>query len=458
MPHRLLLIDDPKGNLSALLSRESGLCWQQTTWDSFLPEQLHHYAAHLVVAVATSQFDQAMRFFQWLREHPMSTPLLAVVSSEAQPDLLRTASEISDDFILLPFHLEEWRHRLTRLLGAREENETESVRNNLSEQMGLAQIVGDDSAFLGTIKRIPLIAASDAPVLVIGETGTGKELCARAIHHLSKRRNLPFIPVACAAIPDLLFENELFGHSRGAFTDAAGDQKGLVAIAEEGTLFLDDMDALSLAAQAKLLRFLEDQSYKPLGAERYLRANVKVISATNRDLESAVREGSFRSDLYFRLNVLHLNLPPLRERSGDIPVLAHYFLKSLCASPDGPQKSFSPSALNKLQSYDWPGNVRELFNVVQRAIVFSDGTQILPFHLSIRLAIDRSPTPEASFREARSKVIETFERKYVGELLARCNGNITRAAREAGKDRRTLGRLIKKLNMNPRTLQPLGDF
>ncbi len=458
MPHRLLLIDDPKGNLGALLSWESGLCWQQTTWDSFLPEQLHHYAAHLVVAVAASQFDRAMRFFKWLREHPMSTPLLAVVSSEAQPDLLRAAADISDDFIFLPIHLEEWRRRLKRLLGAQEEDDTESVRNHLNKQMGLAQIVGNDSAFLETVKRIPVIAASDAPVLVTGETGTGKELYARAIHHLSNRRNFPFIPVACGAIPDHLFENELFGHSRGAFTDAVGDQKGLAAIAEEGTLFLDDMDALSLAAQAKLLRFLEDQSYKPLGAERFVRANVKVISATNRDLESAVRDGSFRSDLYFRLNVLQLHLPPLRERCGDISVLAHHFLKFLCASAHGQQKSFSPSALNKLQGYDWPGNVRELFNVIQRAIVFSDGTQILPSHLSIPLSGDKSPMPEASFREARSKVIEVFERKYVEELLAKCNGNITRAARQAGKDRRTLGRLVKKLKINPRTLQPLGDF
>jgi len=457
MPHKLLLIDDPKGNLDPLLSWKSSLCWQQTTWDSFLPEQLHHYAAHLVVAVATSQFDRAMRFFQWLREHPMSTPLLAVVSSEAQPDLLRTALEISDDFILLPVHIEEWRHRLTRLLGA-EGEDIESVRNRLNEQMGLAQIVGNDSAFLPTVKRIPLIAAADAPVLVTGETGTGKELCARAIHHLSKRRNFPFIPVACGAIPDHLFENELFGHSRGAFTDAAGDQKGLAAIAEAGTLFLDDIDALSLAAQAKLLRFLEDHSYKPLGAERFVRANVKVISATNHDLESAVRDGSFRSDLYFRLNVLQLHLPPLRERCGDISVLAHHFLKSLCASTNGQQKSFSPSALYKLQGYDWPGNVRELFNVIQRAIVFSDGTQILPSHLSIPLSAGKPPMPEASFREGRSKVIEAYERKYVGELLARCNGNITRAARQAGKDRRALGRLVKKLNINPRTVQPLGDF
>jgi DNA-binding NtrC family response regulator len=269
---------------------------------------------------------------------------------------------------------------------------------------------------------------------------------ARAIHFLSERRNRPFVPVDCAGVPDHLFENELYGHVRGAYTDAHTEQRGLAAMADGGTLFLDEVDSLPLTAQAKLLRFLQERQFKPLGSERFLRTDVKIVAASNRNLEQQVAEKRFRSDLYYRLNVLHLNLPPLQERPRDIALLAQHFLKLYL--PPGVHKSFSQAALNRLSGYGWPGNVRELMNVVQRAIVFSRGLQISGDDISL-------PTPEPSasgdFRHAREASIQVFERDYIQELLQRNAGNITHAAREAGKERRAFGRLVKKYGLAAQT-------
>jgi DNA-binding NtrC family response regulator len=289
-------------------------------------------------------------------------------------------------------------------------------------------------------------------VLITGETGTGKELFAHAIHSLSKRKSGPFIPVDCGSLPEQLAENELFGHCRGAFTDAHRDQRGLAAMAEDGTLFLDEVDALSLANQAKLLRFLQEGTYRALGAERFMRSNARVIAASNQSIEDRVQQGHFRSDLYFRLNVLRLHLPPLRERREDIVLLARHFLDHEFAS-EPLRKSFSAAAIHKIESHSWPGNVRELFNAVQRAAVCSRGQSITPHDIPLA---NEGATAESNvisgegFQRARRRAIEQFERVYVENLLARHSGNVTRAASEAGKERRSFGKLVKKYNLGIR--------
>jgi two-component system response regulator GlrR len=265
---------------------------------------------------------------------------------------------------------------------------------------------------------------------------------------LSQRQHGPFIPVDCGAVPENLAESELFGHVRGAFTDAHRDHSGLTSLAKGGTLFLDEIDALSTAMQGKLLRLIQEGSYRPLGSERFARANVRVVAASNCNLESMVSAKQFRSDLYFRLNVLRLALPPLRERRSDIQLLAEYFLEQL-AREDGSLKLLSPGALRKLEAYDWPGNVRELFNVLQRAVVLSAGTQILPEHiLLIGLDDAGDEAPATTFRAARSQAIEAFERHYIGDMLRKHEGNITHAARDASHDRRGFGRLAKKYHLD----------
>jgi DNA-binding NtrC family response regulator len=326
------------------------------------------------------------------------------------------------------------------------------VCDRLEEEIELARLVGRDEVFLRTIEKIPPIAASEAPVLLLGETGTGKEVCARAIHHLSQRRNLPFIPVECGAIPEQLAENEFFGHCRGAFTDAHIDQKGLAAMAEGGTLFLDEIDSLSLGVQAKLLRFLEEGSYRSLGGDRLRQANVRIIAAANRDLESLVAEKQFRADLYFRVNVLQLRLPALRERRGDIGLLAGHFLDLLTGRDGARRKTLSPGALHRLGQHNWPGNVRELFNLVQRVVALCPDSLILAGHIPLSASSSNPALSPANFRQARAQAIGSFERSYVADALRRHAGNITRAAATAGKDRRAFGRLVKKYGIDPQTL------
>lgn len=450
MSIRLVLVEQSATPLKTLLDcvlSSHGLSCDTVDWNSLVPEKLRDSEAALIVAVAVPLLPQSIALFKWLEENPISTPVVVLLPRDIDDETLNIASRSTVDFILWPIHQGELRYRLERILGGwTRKNEIDAAHKHLAEMLGLEQLVGNHPAFLKAIHRIPLIAESDLPLLITGPTGTGKELCARGVHNLSKRRNFPFIAVDCGAIPDHLFENELFGHARGAFTDAHSDQKGLTAIANGGTLLLDEIDALSLGAQAKLLRFLQERAYRPLGSEKFVKADVNVIAATNRDIERHVQEKQFRSDLYFRLNVLRIELPRLSERGSDIELLARHFLQLHC-STYGSQKSFSPAALRKLESHDWPGNVRELLNVVQRAAVLCEGTHILPSDVPLAVPESTDFPSRAGFQLARSHAIEAFEKRYVESLLAKHKGNVTRAALEAGKDRRAFGRLKKKYNI-----------
>lgn len=449
------------------LSSQLNVSWSRVEWQLIDLERLSASEVPLICAVAVPFTTEAIKFFRWLTNNSLRSSVLAILPRTIDDKTLNLVSESATDFLLWPFHNGELRQRLERILGERAcEREFESAHRRLMEELGMEQFVGEDPVFREAIGAIPLMAKSDLPVLIAGPTGTGKELCARGIHHLSKRRGNPFIALDCGAIPDHLFENELFGHSRGAFTDAHADQKGLIGLANGGTLFLDEVDSLSLGAQSKLLRFLQERTYRPLGSDRFLKADVNVIAATNRDIEQSVRDRQFRSDLYFRLNVLRIDLPPLSKRPTDIPLLARHFLCTHCHHLGA--KLFTTAALQKLEAYDWPGNVRELLNVVQRAAVLSDGAHILPSAItfSARSSMAETfpeltdPAPELDdpllvgadrapedFRERRSRAIEAFEKRYVEELLHKHRGNVTRAAHEAGKDRRAFGRLKKKYSI-----------
>jgi DNA-binding NtrC family response regulator len=394
------------------------------------------------LAHAAPDVEKTMFFFEWLEKNHIQTPILAILPESSADVVVGTVAQVVDDFLFCPLREEELRLRVGKLLGTLC-GISEDILHSIGNETALASIAGRHPSFQKALEQALLFGGSDAAVLITGETGTGKELFAHAIHSLSSARDGPFIPVDCGAIPEHLAENELFGHRRGAFTDAHSDQKGLAAMAEGGTLFLDEIDSLSLANQAKLLRFLQDGSYRALGSDRFTKANVRIVAATNRCLEKAVREKEFRSDLYFRLSVLRMNLPPLRERHGDIPLLARHFLDSGC----GRGKNLSSAAMRRLEGHSWPGNVRELFNVIQRAMVYSPGRQILAEHIVLTYeALDHAHTvsPQQDLKSAKRQMIERFEREYVEGLLTRHQGNVTRAAREAGKERRAFGRLVKK--------------
>ncbi len=323
------------------------------------------------------------------------------------------------------------------------------VNESLTEPFALAQLVGEDPAFMAVKRKIPLVARCEAPVLITGETGTGKELCARALHYASRRRGKPFLPVNCGAIPVELFENELFGHQKGAFTNAWIAQPGLIAEAEGGTLFLDEIETLSLGTQVKLLRFLQDQTYHALGSPKPRQADVWILAATNAELTHKVRDGTFREDLFYRLAVLTLTLPPLRERRADIPLLAARFWARY-AEAWGEKRQLSPRALEALCHYAWPGNIRELENVIQQVAMLTDAQTIEPEDLPIPLSPSSSASRDNSFKHAKAQVIEQFEKAYLTELLRVHKGNVTYAARVAQTERRAFGRLIKKYHIAKR--------
>ena len=305
-------------------------------------------------------------------------------------------------------------------------------------------LIGDSPAFLACVRLIYRIAAWDATVLIQGETGTGKELAARAIHYLGSRRTAPFIPVNCGALPESLVETELFGHVRGAFTDARESRPGVVAQAEGGTLLLDEVEAMGPRAQGTLLRFLQDHEYRPIGGSVVRGANVRVIASTNADLSVMAARGAFRPDLLFRLNVLPLSLPPLRERGDDAMILAEAFLQRFGREYRQPPKTLDAASIAWLQRHQWPGNVRELENLIHRQVLLSESSVL---HLAPNDGGD-SAVSEASFREAKARAIEEFERKYIVALLMRTGGNISHAARIAGKERSRLGKLVKKYGLD----------
>jgi two-component system response regulator GlrR len=313
---------------------------------------------------------------------------------------------------------------------------------SLREQIGLRQVIGESAVFLKELQRVPKFARCDATVLISGESGTGKEIFARAVHYLSPRASRPFVPVNCGALPEHLVESEIFGHKRGAFTGALTDQAGLIQEAEGGTLFLDEIDGLTPQAQVKLLRFLQDGEYRPVGSQQIAHANIRIVAATNADFIQLLREGKFREDLFYRLNVLVLVLPPLRERRGDIVLLADHILTSQAAIMKTPPKKLSLGALNRLLAHSWPGNVRELENVLTRAIVLCDRDTIEVSDLS--LPDDGASAENQSFQATKSLVIRRFEHDFLETTLRAHHGNITQAARAVKKNRRAFWQLLRK--------------
>jgi DNA-binding NtrC family response regulator len=301
-------------------------------------------------------------------------------------------------------------------------------------------IIGSGAWIKELYDRIAMVAATDVTVAIFGESGTGKELVARTIHNSSPRHDAPFVVVNCAAIPEQLLEDELFGHVRGAFTDATRDREGLVAAAHSGTLFLDEIGELPLPLQAKLLRVLQSQEFRRIGDDQDRRVDVRIITATNRDLDQLVARGSFRQDLYYRINVFPMHLPPLRERPEDIALLVHHFVQKYRARLGKPIDGVTAGALARLAAYEFPGNVRELENKIHQAMVVAAGPHIEETDLSLPAPESRAGHVDVSrpFREVKQETIDAFERAYLTELLRVHKGNLAQAARAADMDRKNL--------------------
>jgi DNA-binding NtrC family response regulator len=332
-------------------------------------------------------------------------------------------------------------------------NQLSKSKNGLERILGISQVVKNLK------NQIEEIASCDVNVLISGESGTGKELAARAIHKLSHRADMPFVAVNCGAIPENLVENELFGHRKGAFTDASMQQEGLVNEAEGGTLFLDEIGTINPYMQVKLLRLLQEKEYKPLGESRTRKADIRILAATNCNLKNLVEKGSFREDLYFRLNIVSLTTPCLKDRKEDIPLLAKHFMKKYSKEYQKPVKKISHEAMSSLISYAWPGNIRELENKIQHLVVMGP-EKIEPEHLN--LPYSTSPAFKNKgvfecFKTAKRRAVESFERDYLIRILTECGGNLIRAAEAAGKSRTAFWNLLAKYQLSPRQFSSFSD-
>jgi two-component system, NtrC family, response regulator GlrR len=315
-------------------------------------------------------------------------------------------------------------------------------------------LIGESAVFVGLLRSIERIARhSAATVFIHGETGTGKELIARAIHYLGARSDRPFVPVNCGALPESLAENELFGHRPGAFTGATSESMGLVRLAHRGTLFLDEVDSLPAKAQVALLRFLQDGHFRPLGAAKEERVDVRLIAASNRPLEDEICKGRFREDLFYRLHLIAINIPPLRDRTGDVHLLSQHFLQECSQRYQFPPKHLNEETWSWFEDYCWPGNVRELENLIHGECLLAEAEEIriAPPRNFMKSTLPNLPrdadVSHLGYRAAKVRALADFDRTYLTQLIHRARGNVTKAAEMAGKERRSLGKLLKRYHI-----------
>jgi DNA-binding NtrC family response regulator len=358
------------------------------------------------------------------------------------------------DFVTKPLNLDKVEMLITRALGSRRmEQENRVLRQQVDERYGLENIVGESPALREVLDTIRQVAPSSANVLIEGESGTGKELAAQAIHNLSRRNKAKFVTVHCAALSPQLLESELFGHERGAFTGAHERRIGRFEQANGGTIFLDEIGEIDASTQVKLLRVIsEERAFERVGGNQTLRADVRLIAATNKNLEKLMAEGKFRDDLYFRLNVVHLTMPPLRDRKEDIPLLVRSFLRHFCKQNEKPLLELTTDAMNALLTHSWPGNVRELRTAIEHGVVMARGAKLAlrDFPPNVRGAsaaeLPGGITPAKAFGEKSSPLdLHETEKRLIMQALAATNGNITKAAQKLGISRRTLHRKINEL-------------
>jgi DNA-binding NtrC family response regulator len=379
-----------------------------------------------------------------LRERAPQVSVVLMTAYDDLPTVATAMREGAADFLVKPLELQQLRHVIRRVFEDREAAAAarEASSGNDSDRLeavGSEALIGHDPAMIEVFKLVGRAAASRTNVVIRGESGTGKELVARAIHESSPYGDLPFVAVNCTALPSTLLESELFGHVRGAFTGASSDRKGRFALAGKGTILLDEIGDTSLDFQAKLLRVLQEHEFYPVGAERPERMEARVVAATHRDLERLVAEGEFREDLYYRLRVVEIFVPPLRDRPGDIPVLAEHLVRKASASAGRPAPALSDEALKALKTHTWPGNVRELENCLARAVVTATGHLIRPEHLEIR------PREEGV---GAMDTLEAMERDHVARVLKAAGGQKSTAAEVLGVSRPRLDRLIDKYGLS----------
>jgi DNA-binding NtrC family response regulator len=446
VPMNILIVDDEQSirETCATVSEQCGMKAVAVSTAEEALEVLEHSAIDILLTDLKLQQTNGVELVKQVHDrHP---EVAAVVLT--QYGTIESAVEVTRmgavDYVTKPFRIEELRSRLERVARAVElQQENRLLREQLRTRPGFGGLIGVSMKMQRVYKMIEKVSQHEYPVLVLGESGTGKELVARSIHFSGPRRERPFAPVDCSALVPTLIESELFGYVKGAFTGAMQAKQGLLEAAQGGTLFLDEIGDMPVDLQAKLLRALQEREVKPVGSTERRRINVRIIAATNRDLDAAIRSGSFRQDLYFRLNVVQVKLPPLRDRKSDIPILVTAFLEKF-SDPQSPVRTISEDAMRRLIAYDWPGNVRELENAVERAVALGSGPILAVADLPSSL---QYPTTERTPEKDEILPLEELERRAILRTLRETGGDKLSTARMLGIGKTTLYRKLKQYHM-----------
>ncbi|MCX7996045.1 MAG: sigma-54 dependent transcriptional regulator [candidate division WOR-3 bacterium] len=420
MKPKILLLDDEESLIKWLsfALQENGYEVFATTEPRLALNQLKSEKFDCVISDIKMPGMDGFQFLKNVRAIYPDLPVIFITAYGSMDSVINALRDGVSDYILKPFGIEEILNR---------------IRANLKrERERPSEIIGESRVMKNILNLVDKIAQTDTTVLILGESGTGKELIAREIHRRSKRAGYNFVTISCAALPETLLESELFGYKKGAFTGATTDKDGLFVVANKGSFFLDEIGDAPPSIQMKILRLLEEREIVPLGATKPIKVDVRLIAATNKDLYDEVKKGRFREDLYYRLNVIPITIPPLRQRKEDIPLLAEYFLKSICVRENLGERRLLKSTLDLLQDYSWPGNVRELKHVIERAAVLADTYYIKPEHLSLP-GIKIEP-------------LKKLEDTEIKKALKECKGNISEAAKRLGISRSTLYRKLKSLD------------
>ena len=444
-PAHLLIVDDDRVTIDLLnevLSQEGYEVSTALSGEEAIARGTDNLFDIVITDVRMGEKDgmEVLRFF---KKSAPDTTVIMITAFGSIETAIEAVREGAFDYISKPFKLDEIKFTLRRALEQRRLiQENKHYRQELLDKYQFKNVIGRTPQMFQVYKTIAKVADTKSTVLLCGERGTGKELIARSIHYNSQRNNQPFIPVDCASLVETLIESELFGHVRGAFTGASSTKRGLFEEADGGTLFLDEVGNLSLLMQSKLLRFLQEHEIKRVGGTESIKVDVRVIAATNQPLEPLVKNGKFREDLFDRLNVVTITLPPLRERKEDIPLLANYFLRKFSEENHKNISHISPEALEIIAGYSWPGNVRELEHTVERSVILSIHPIILPEDLP-RKMFEETKGPEVQIPEEPLSLRE-LEKRYVMKVLERTGGNKKKASEILGIDRATLYRILEK--------------
>lgn len=447
---KILVVDDDQGILNLLKLRLEAANYRVTLTETG-SEALAQAAAEVcdlaIVDLRIGEEDGITVLEKLLHIQP-ALPVIIATAHATIESAVEATKKGAYDYLTKPFDTTELLLRIRKALEVyRLRGEVERLRNLVQERYRFDNIIATSDTMQQILRQVAQVAVTDSTVCVYGESGTGKELIAKAIHVASRRAPGPFVAINCGAIPEGLLENELFGHAKGAYTGADRPKKGFLQQADGGTLFLDEIGELPSSLQVKFLRVLEEREFYPLGSTQATKVNIRLVAATNQDLGNLVSEGKFREDLYYRLHVLPIFLPALRERPGDIAPLAYHFVQRFAHDLNKEVQGFTPEALQQLMLYDWPGNIRELANVIERATVLAPTSLITPDLLLLGKTELQSPHQSelSTLREAREK----FERKYLIQVLTTVKGNVSRAAELAGKDRAEFYRLLRKHALAP---------